>query len=209
MKKKLENFSPPSFPPPPSSYSEALQVDGTAHLDRIDKLEYLNSEEERKSRIKQIFITHPSIKNEDPNLESQAAQFLSQQLNMDRREIDANMVINKSSRDHTLLLNLSDIRFKKSIYGARKRIFQAQQNAETRNGLYINENLTSYNFKLLMSLKRERKERVSLNKPVFQSVYTYEGKVYVIKVYGSPNSDALHIKNPKMLKDFLNDIDSV
>ena len=60
-----------------------------------------------------------------------------------------------------------------------------------------------------MSLKRERKERVSLNKPVFQSVYTYEGKVYVKKVYGSPNSDALHIKNPKMLKDFLNDIDSI
>ena len=57
----------------PSSYSEALHVDGTAHLDRIDKLEYLNNKEERKIRLKQIFITHPSINNEALNLESQAA----------------------------------------------------------------------------------------------------------------------------------------
>ena len=48
-----------------------------------------------------------------------------------------------------------------------------------------------------------------MNKPDFQSVYTYEGIVCVKKVYGSRNSHALHIKNPKILKDFLSDIDSI
>ena len=43
----------------------------------------------------------------DPNLESQAAQFLSEQLNIDRRDIDANMVINKSSKNHALLFNFA------------------------------------------------------------------------------------------------------
>ena len=81
----------------------------------ISRTSTLNSKQEWKTKLKQICITQLSINNEDLNLESLAAQFLSEQLNMDRLYTDANVVINKYSVYYTLLFYLSDVRFKKSI----------------------------------------------------------------------------------------------
>ena len=45
--------------------------------------------------------------------------------------------------------------------------------------LYIYENLTANNFELLIELKHEKTSRIRQNNPSYETVYAFEGKVYV------------------------------
>ena len=59
--------------------------------ERLEKLEYNSSEEERWRKLMQVEVTHPAISNSSPNLEEHVKQFIAQQLNTPRREIDDGM----------------------------------------------------------------------------------------------------------------------
>ena len=190
--------------PVQTSYSDMVSSNNSSNapssISRIDKLEYTSSEEERENRILQIAITHPDIDQTRPDLLSHTKHFLEHKLGMPPREIDSNLNVQKTPRPNTVLLKFSDKRFKIFLFSARKKLRISQADL---SGLYIIEHLTSYNYSLLKALKSEKKHRYENNLPNFNSVYSFEGKVYV-KLPGdeSPNL-ALHIKNPASMNEFL------
>ena len=146
-------------------------------------------------------ITHPTINNNEANLQQSFKRMCESDLNMERRDIDANMMVKKVTRENTVLVTFSHRRFKISLFKAKKLI--RTNNVSFSSDLYINENLTSYNFKLLMQLKREKRLRTEQNKPSFETVYTFEGKVYVKQTKEDSNQQAHHIRSPTCLTDFL------
>ena len=178
-----------------SSLAAPRRTSPQVTTDRIERLEFQSSEEERKRRLLQVTITHPNIDNKNPD-SSAVLGILRDQLKMDRREIDSNMRIAKFSRANTALLLLSHKRFKIFLFKARKRL--RDSNANELNNLYLNEHLTTYNHQILMSLKNSKKLRSGEGLHTFASVYTFEGKVYVKKDNGAYNDDAILVKTPSM-----------
>ena len=160
---------------------------------RVEKLEYMVSEEERKKRILQISITHTSIDNNVADLSAHIKTFLSTSMKMSAREIDDQMTVQKLSRANSVLLTVTDARFKKFLYNARKQLRTAED--ELSNELYLNDYLTSHNFNILKLVKNKRQERDSQNRRTFKTVYTFEGKVFVKMNRDDANSTAVHIKN--------------
>ena len=147
---------------------------------RVDKLEYKASEDERHKRSLEVKLTHPDINNDDGDLKSLVTEFLSTKMEMEAREIDMNLRVRKIPRDNTVLLAFSDRRFKQFIFAARKRLRQSPENNDI-NGLYISDNLTSYNYSIFKDLKNELKRREGLNLAGLSRVYCFEGKVYIKK----------------------------
>ena len=67
-------------------------------------------------------------------------------MKMEARKIDANMRPHKFVTAHSVKVIFSDVRFKRFIFAAKKEI--REQNRDLSNGLFINENLTSFNYKI-------------------------------------------------------------
>ena len=87
---------------------------------------------------------YPANSTSSPNLEEHVKQFFAQEINMPRREIDDGMYATKLPQPNTVLINLSDHRFKIFLFRAKKQL--RLSNNETYNDLFINENLTSWNY---------------------------------------------------------------
>ena len=170
---------------------------------RIEKLEYLSSEHERENRLQQVIITHPRIDSDSNRLAEHVRDFLSTTMRMTGREIDANMRVSKRKRAHTVLVTFSSRLFKTFLFAARKKL--RLDNDEQAAELFINENLTQYNFSFLKQLKGERKRRVEAGLPSFTSVFSFDGKVYA-KV--TSNAEKIHIKNKQAYMEFLSGLDS-
>ena len=186
--------SPPAPDPPQSKPSN----------DRLDRLEFLASEDERKKRFLEVSIKHPEINKEATDLEDKIKSFLTEKLNMENREIDPNMKIYKLPRDNTIRLVLSDIKYKRFLFSTRKKIRIEQP--RFAEDLFINENLSTYNFGILMSLKTERKKREEKEEPNFDSVYSFEGRIFVKKTKNSDRSTAILISSKKSLDNFLSQL---
>ena len=185
------------------SYASAVQQNmNNKDLNRVERLEYFASEQEREKRICELTITHSSFSAfTATNLLGQLKTFFEKDLHMDNREIDANMTARRI-RDNTILLHLSNRRFKGFLFSARKRLRTAGN--PICNDLFLNENLTPFNFKLLKTLKNENKTRISNGTGKFGNVYTFEGRVYVKR-----NESSIHIKNQNNLNEFLNEVNTV
>ena len=153
------------------------------------------------TRMLNVCISDPTINPNAENLLQHAKDFLLNKMKMDNRMMDANVFVKKTGRPNTILLTFSDKRFKRFLYIARKNL--RNSNVESCRELYINEDLTSYNFALLMKLKRERKRRIAQNLAGFESVYTFEGKVFVKRNKNEDNKEAIYIKSEKVLNSFL------
>ena len=185
------------------SYSGMVK---TSESERLEKLEYMTSEDERKNRLLHVTITHPQLEPNNPNLIDHTKQFLNNVLKMEPRTIDANMQVNKCSRNNTIIIILSHRRYKAFLYSARKNL--RQENVNSNQDLFVNDNLTSYNFRILMKLKNERKIRIENGKKCFASVYTYEGRVFVKLNREDPSTAAINIRGPARLEFFLADLDA-
>ena len=187
------------------SYANTV-ITGSSSNSRLDKLEYISSEEARKNRLIQISLTNPSFVNVSVNdLQTRTRDFFINVLRMSDREIDANFNVQKTKKENTVIVILSDKRFKKFIYVAKKKI--RHELPETLDNIYINDNLTAYNHSLLMSLKRDRTIRRNEGRPTFDTVYTFEGKVFVKRCRSDRNEEAVYIKNKQLLEDFLKNVD--
>ena len=193
----------------PLSYANVVSSQQPEHApqtgDRLDRLEYLSSEENRKKRILEVTITHPDINKDTSDLKAHVREFLSNQLDLENREFDENMKVFKARRVNSLKIAFSDIRFKKFMYSARKK--KLTENPSSLSNLYISENLTSYNFRLLRSLKEEKKRRNDNNETNFDSVYSFEGRIFVKKVRSSDKNSSIPISSKKSMQDFLNQLD--
>ena len=61
-----------------SSPTNVIQTPPPA--ERLEKLEYISSEDERRRNLFKVKVTHPAISNSSPNLEENFKQFFAQQL---------------------------------------------------------------------------------------------------------------------------------
>ena len=121
-------------------------------LNRFNRLEYVSSEEERKKRLLQVTIKHPQLNPTSVDLKNHVCTFLSDHLKMEPREIDANLTAVKASKDNKVIVCFSHKRFKLFLFKARKNL--RSSNEVATKDLYINDNLTTYNFGLLMQLNK-------------------------------------------------------
>ena len=200
MEDRLNSFEDCAKKPP--SYSEVLTSSSAEPRNetRLDRLEYQTSEQERSKKRLEVRLTHPSIDKNSASLKNSTKDFLSSHMNMSSREIDTNMEVRKLPRENTVLLVLSDLRFKRFIYAARKKL---RANFPDRyESLYINENLTNYNYSFLKFLKDEKKRRTECEAPIV-SVYSFDGKVFV---KSGVSDTAVHISNRSSLKSFLSQL---
>ena len=156
-----------------TNYSDALQSDNSK---RLEKLEFQNSEEERKKRTLEATITHPDIDVSHTNLSQHLKGIMQNKLKMEQRLIDANMTVRKTTRQNTVLIRFSHSRFKRFLFRAKKDLRENEN--PVSEVLFINDNLSNYNFQILMSLKHARKRCVSGSDPI-KSVYCFEGRVFV------------------------------
>ena len=138
---------------------------------RIDRLEYISSERERGNRLLQVVISHPSIDPDCNQLKDHIVGFLSNTIGMTDREIDTSMSVISKGRPHSVIITFSSRLFKTFLFAARKKL--RGENGDQISTLFINENLTQYNFSLLKLLKSEKKRRIDANLPSFQSVFFF------------------------------------
>ena len=167
---------------------------------RLDKLEYAKSEEDRRKRSLEILITEPSLENAS-NLHENINILFSDKLQMERREIDSRMQVRKAKRANTAVITFSDIRFKKFAFRARKKLNEV---SNSPSDIFLNDNLTPYNHKILMDLKKTRKSFNQDSDP-FKSIYTFDGRVYV-KLKNSSNLESQNVKNIEQLNALLNSV---
>ena len=192
------------------SYSHAIQngiPNESVSLPRIERLEFLSSEDERKNRLLQLTLTHPDIDNSHDSLNDHIKDFLCRTMKMNQREIDANLYAQKSPRLNTVLIKFSDRRFKIFLYSARKRLRNGE--GDSLRNLYINEYLTSYNYDILKKLKQEKKRLEENGSPSFASVYSFEGRVFVKRNLDDATNQAIHVRNPTVMKEFISSINPV
>ena len=82
---------------------------------RLDRLEFIASETERRKRSLELTITHPNIDNTKPNLHTDLKNFFSTHMNMENREIDLNCIVKKVPRKNTVCVSFSDKNFKRFL----------------------------------------------------------------------------------------------
>ena len=196
-----EQISKPNYTsatkPKASPFTEENQSD------RLARLEYLASEEEREKRLLQVVVTHPELDPNNNDLRKHTCEFLRNKLRMTEREIDPNLSATKNGRENSITVNLSRRLFKKFLYVAKGKL--RKTNPELCENLFINDNLTHYNFSLLKLLKRERRLRYESGTTGFVSVFSLDGKVYV---KSSPDSVKVHIKNMEAYERFIMTVDT-
>ena len=186
---------------PKASYASTLVGNGKSSSDRIEKLEFLNSEDERKKKSLQIAITHETISPGSNNLNENVSKFFSQKMCMSPREIDQNFSVIKSKRENTVIVQFSERRFKLNLFKARKRLRSSDES--NVRGLFLNDNLTAYNFGILKKLKHLKKTRADAGESVYESVYSIDGRVFVKMRRGDHNNDAIHVKTISCLEKLL------
>ena len=148
-------------------------------------------------------LTHPNINNSVRDLGTRVREFLCDHLGMENRNIDANRKIKKSKRQNIVQINLSNTRFKKFFYAAKKKI--RTDKPENHDNFYLNEYLTAYNFDILKGLKLERKRCSDENMTCFEAVYTYEGQVYIKKRRSNDKNDAICVNTKKLMERIINE----
>ena len=185
--------------PEVQTYSAAVRSQPVpVDTNRIEKLEFLSSEDERKKRLLHSTITHPNINKNSENLKNHVINFFETTMQMERRIVDLNLQAKKGHRDNTVIVIFSDKRYKPLMYQAKKAL--RQNNSPEYHGLFINDDLTSFNFKILMDLKNHRKS-IERNEDPFTSIYTRDGRIYIKLKENDPNANGILVKTPAYLRE--------
>ena len=182
------------------SYASALRSEPIDPI-RVDRLEFLRSEDEREKRVLNASITHPTLNKNNDDLKAHVKNFFVNTLQMQDRSIDSNFQAKKGHKDNNIIVSFSDKRFKLFLYQAKKRL--RQNESQEYQDLFINDDLTPYNFKRLMELKNYRKS-FGRNDDPFRSIYTRDGRVYVKLATDDPTTYGTPVKNSSFLQNLKN-----
>ena len=184
--------------PEVQTYSAAVRSQPVpVDTNRIEKLEFLSSEDERKKRLLHSTITHPNLNKNSDDLKNHVINFFETTMQMERRIVDLDLQAKKGYRDNTVTVIFSDKRYKIFMYQAKKAL--RQNNCPEYNGLFINDDLTSFNYKILMDLKNYRKS-IGRNEDPFTSIYTRDGRIYVKLKESDATANGVLIKSPAYLQ---------
>ena len=96
-----------------STPTTAMPTPSPANEERLDRLEYLSSEQERSKRLLEVRLTHPLIIESSDNLSDHVKNFMVSHMNMTAREVDTSFQVRQMKREHTVLITFSHVRFKR------------------------------------------------------------------------------------------------
>ena len=122
---------------------------------------------------------------------------------MSTRDTDPNFTTEHRRLNNTVLVTFSSKKYKTFLFAARKKL--RTENERLTSDLFINENLTQYNFSLLKLLKTERKRRSKSSLTSIASVFSFDGKVYA---KAEPSSEKTHIKDKDCFENFIRSVDN-
>ena len=172
------------------------------HSSRLDKLEFSASEVEREKRQLQIVVTHPNINNESSSLTDHLTIFFTDTMLMTTREIDSNFKAVRGGQKHAVLITFSCRLFKTFLFSAKKKL--RLNNSPQVDNLFINDNLTKYNYDILKRLKTEKKNRMLNNLPCVSSIFSFDGKVFVKRCNGC---EKIYIRDIEGMNNLMKSID--
>ena len=194
-----KNKNPPSF----ANVVSAEQIKNSN--DRLNKLEFQKSEDDRKNKLLEVSVTDPSLNSNSTSPRADVNNFFVHKMKMSPREIDQNFVVHKAKRTNSVIVQFSDRRYKLFLFKARSKLKQNDQNSVIN--MYLNDNLTGYNFEILKNAKKIRVLRKATNKPCFESVYTIDGRVFLKMKKDDSNDAAVHIKTNELLDQIVMKLD--
>ena len=94
----------------------------------------------------------------------------------------------------------------KLFLAARRKMRESSDSYSAE--LFINKNLTPYKFSLMKMLKNERVKRRNDQAPSYETVYTFEGIVYVKMKRDDPNDQAIAVRSRTILRGLLTKLDA-
>ena len=103
-------------------------------------------------------------------------------------------------------MKLSHHRFKAFNFAARHKMRESSDSYSAK--LFINENLTQYNFSLMKMFKNERVKIRNDQTPSYETVYKFEGIVYVKMKRDDPNDQAIAVRSCTILRGLLMKLDT-
>ena len=112
----------------------------------------------------------------------------------------------KTKQRNTVLVRLSNIRFKRFIFAAKKKL--KESNPDKCSNLYINDDLTAYNLEILKSLKTEKKKLSDDNMDCFETVYSFEGRIFIKKNRSDDRSSAIWVNSKSKLQNIISEYSS-
>ena len=83
-----------------------------------------------------------------------------------------------------------------------------QNDPESCDDLFVNDNMTQYNYSLLKELKSEKKKRKDSKRKSFDVLFVRDGKVFAKKDKESDDSYPIWISNMVVLKKFIESIEN-
>ena len=89
----------------------------------------------------------------------------------------------------------------KDLYLKRRNL--RTNHPESYEGMFINESLTSFNFELMKKLKVEMERRKHGQMPNYESVYSFDGKIFVKISKTDDRNAVIHISNQKNFEKFV------
>ena len=143
------------------------------------------------------------INNETEILENDVRNLLSHHMKMDNRSVDANMKVNKSSRKNSTRVTFSDVRFKCFIFSACK---QPHLNHTQLVKDCTSINIWRYTITIYWKPWKKREKRLNTNVQNFDTVYSFDGQIYVNKGRVDDRTSAIPMSKRKSLERFLNQL---
>ena len=146
-------------------------------------------------------LSHADIKNNAVDLDKHVRDFLSSELRMTNPETDGRMYVTKLRDTNSVLITLSDHRFKKILFHAKKQL--RETNFDVYKSLFVNDNLTSLHYSLFKKVKSEKNRRSELGLESFEAVYTLQGKVLVKKLRSRGYENSIQIPTNSALNQYV------
>ena len=170
----------------PKTFAQSIKTNISSEdaSDRIERLEFATSEQERDKRQLQVLITHPDLNPSVEDLAGHVKKFMTDKMGISQRELDLSLQARKVKRASTVLVIFTKKIFRNFLYSARKSLRSV--NNPVCDNLFLNDNLTNLNFSILRKLRTERTRRRNEGLPNFFSVFTFEGKVFTKLTESSP-----------------------
>jgi len=179
------------------SNSITMNLEKSNDSHRLDDLEFDQSERQRSDRLLEIQISHPKLNHKSKNLKAATLKFLKTELKMPAEKIDPNCSVS-TNREHSILMKVNDFKFKKNLFAMKKEL--KLKNDDIAKNLYVQDNLTKFNYNLFRKLKDELKRRRESNIINFYTVFSLNGKIFA-KL--TKDSEIMYIKNQNAIESFL------
>lgn len=138
---------------------------------RILELEQKTEENDRKSKVNSVLLTHSKIDSSSKSLSVDIGKFMTEELKLNAHVVDMTAISRFGRGNGTVLLELPSFEAKKQLYRAKKQLC-ATKNPEY-DELYINDFLTRKKSELLKKARDLKKTKR------IHTAFSMDGNVFI------------------------------